>query len=120
MNRKLIALLMVAITLPAAATQYVKSGAVLTLNPAEDNAEFSVNASTEDGSGVCNMDGTAKPIDAGENQKRRWVWNDNASPCVAVFGEMNNGKASVMTRGCEGYCGASATGTMDGLFNPKS
>ncbi len=119
MNKKLMALLMIAVTLPAAATQYVKPGAVLTLHAGKGNAEFNINASTEDGSGVCNMEGTANQIAAGENQKRRWVWNDNTSQCVAVISELNNGKASVMTRGCEGYCGTSATGAMDGLFNKK-
>ena len=62
MNRKLLALLMAAITLPVAAAQYVKPGAVLTLNPGKGNAEFNINASTRDGSGVCNMDGTAQQI----------------------------------------------------------
>ncbi|EGH3470786.1 acyl-CoA dehydrogenase [Salmonella enterica] len=119
MNRKLLALLMVTITLPVAAAQYVKPGAVLTLNPGKGNAEFNINASTGNGSGVCNMDGTAQEIAAGESQKRRWVWNDKTSQCVAVINEMNNGKASFKTRGCEGYCGASAAGTMDGLFDKK-
>ncbi|WP_318356485.1 acyl-CoA dehydrogenase [Enterobacter sp.] len=119
MNRKLLALLMAAITLPVAAAQYVKPGAVLTLNPGKGNAEFSINASTRNGSGVCNMEGTAKQIAAGERQKRRWVWNDNTSQCVVIISELNNGKTSVMTRGCEGYCGASAAGTIDGLFNKK-
>ncbi|EAA2771243.1 acyl-CoA dehydrogenase [Salmonella enterica subsp. diarizonae] len=119
MNRKLLALLMAAITLPVAAAQYVKPGAVLTLNPGQNNAEFNINASTGDGSGVCNMEGTAQQIAAGESQKHRWIWNDNASQCVAIISELNNGKTSVMTRGCEGYCGALATGTMDGLFNKK-
>ena len=40
MNRKLLALLMAAITLPVAAEQYIKPGAVLTLHPGQDNAEF--------------------------------------------------------------------------------
>lgn len=119
MNRKLLVLLMVTIALPAAATQYVKPGAVLTLNPGKSNVEFNINASTGDGSGVCNIEGTAQQIAAGERQKRRWVWNDNTSQCVAVISELKNGKASVMTRGCEGYCGASAAGSMDGLFNKK-
>ena len=114
MNRKLLALFMAAITLPVAAAQYVKPGAVLTLHPGQNNAEFNINAS-----GVCNMEGTAQQIAAGESQKRRWVWNDNASECVAVISELTNGKASIMTRGCEGYCGASAAGAMDGLFNKK-
>ena len=119
MNRKLLALLMAAITLPVAAEQYVKPGAVLTLNPEKGNAEFSINASTGDGSGVCNIEGTAQQIAAGESQKRRWVWNDNTSQCVAVISTLKNGKASVMTRSCEGYCGASTAGAMDGLFNKK-
>lgn len=119
MNRNLLALLMAAITLPATAEQYVKPGAVLTLNPGKDNADFNINASTGDGSGVCNMEGTAQQIPAGESQKHRWVWNDNASQCVAIISELNTGKASVMTRGCEGYCGDSAAGAMDGLFNKK-
>ncbi|HAT7507101.1 acyl-CoA dehydrogenase [Citrobacter braakii] len=119
MNRKLLVLLMVAIALPAAAAQYVKPGAVLSLHPGKGNAEFNINASKGDGLGVCNVDGTAQQIAAGESQKRRWVWNDNASQCVAVISELKNGKASVMTRGCEGYCGAPATGAMDGLFNKK-
>jgi hypothetical protein len=65
------------------------------------------------------MEGTAQQIAAGESQKRRWVWNDNASQCVAIISELNNGKTSIMTRGCEGYCGASTAGAMDGLFNKK-
>jgi len=119
MSRKLLALLMAAITLPVAAAQYVKPGAVLTLNPGKDNADFNINASTGDGSGICNMEGTAQQIAAGESQKRRWLWNDKTNQCVAVISEMNNGKASFMTRGCEGYCGASAAEAMDGLFNKK-
>ena len=95
MNRKLLALFMAAITLPVAAAQYVKPGAVLTLHPGQNNAEFNINASTGDGSGVCNMEGTAQQIAAGESQKRRWVWNDNASECVAVISELTNGKASI-------------------------
>lgn len=119
MNRKLLALLMAAMTLPAAAAQYVKPGAVLTLHPGQNNAEFNINASTGDGSGVCNMEGTAQQITVGESQKRRWAWNDNTSQCVAVISELKNGKASFMTRGCEGCCGPSAAGAMDGLFNKK-
>lgn len=119
MNRKLLVLLMVAIALPAAAAQYAKPGTVLTLNPGKGNAEFNIHASTRDGSGVCNMEGTAQQIAAGESQKRRWVWNDNTSQCVVIISELKNGKTSIMTRGCEGYCGASAAGAMDGLFNKK-
>ena len=119
MKRIVAALVLTALALPAIAAQYAKPGAVLTLKPGNGNAEFSINASTKDGSGTCNMDGTAQQIAAGEHQKRRWIWNDKTSQCVAVLSEMNNGKTSVMTRGCEGYCGSSATGAMNGLFNKK-
>jgi len=119
MKRIVTALVLTAFALPAIAAQYAKPGAVLTLKPGNGNAKFNINASTGDGSGVCNMEGTANQIAAGESQKRRWFWNDNTSQCVAVISELNNGKASVMTRGCEGYCGAPATSAMDGLFNKK-
>lgn len=119
MKRIVTALVLTALAFPTIAAQYAKPGAVLTLKPVNGNAEFSINASTKDGSGICNMDGTAQQIAAGENQKRRWVWNDNSSQCVAVLSEMKNGKTSVMTRGCEGYCGASAAGLMDGQYSKK-
>jgi len=49
-----------ATTLPAAVKQYVKPGAILTLNPGQYNAELNINVSAGDGLGVCNMEGTAK------------------------------------------------------------
>lgn len=119
MNKIVIALVLAAIALPAIAAQYAKPGAVLTLKPMNGNAEFSINASTKDGSGTCNMNGIAQQIADGENQKRRWIWNDSSSQCVAVLSEMNNGKTRVMTRGCEGYCGTSAAGVMDGQYSQK-
>lgn len=119
MKRIVAALMLTTLALPAIAAQYAKSGAVLTLKPGNGNAEFSINASAKDGSGTCNMEGTAQQIAAGENQKRRWIWNDSSSQCVAVLSEMNNGKTSIMTRGCEGYCGASSAGLMDGQYNKK-
>ncbi len=119
MKRIVTALVLTALAFPTIAAQYGKPGAVLTLKPGNGNAEFSINASTKDGSGICNMEGTAQQIAAGENQKRRWIWNDSSSQCVVVLSEMNNGKTSVMTRGCEGYCGASAAGAMDGQYSKK-
>lgn len=119
MKRTVVALLLAGVALPTIAAQYSKPGAVLTLKPSNNYVEFSISASTRDGSGTCNIEGTAQQIAAGENQKHRWVWNDSSSQCVAVLSEMNNGKTSIMTRGCEGYCGASAAGAMDGQYNKK-
>ncbi|WP_272904460.1 acyl-CoA dehydrogenase [Citrobacter portucalensis] len=101
------------------ATEYTRTGAVLTLKPGQDSAEFSINAASKDASGVCNMEGTAQQIAAGENQARRWVWKDNASQCVAVLSEQTNGKLTVKTKGCDGYCGLSAAGAMDGTYSRK-
>lgn len=119
MKRTVVALILTALAFPAIAAQYAKPDAVLTLKLGNSNAEFNINASAKDGSGLCNMEGTAQQIAAGENQKRRWIWNDSSSKCVAVLSEMNNGKTSVMTHGCEGYCGASAAGAMDGHYSKK-
>jgi hypothetical protein len=119
MKRIVTALVLTALAFPTIAAQYAKPGAVLTLKPRNGNAEFSINASAKNGAGTCNMEGTAQQIATGENQKRRWIWNDSSSQCVAVLSEMNNGKTSVMTRGCEGYCGASAAGAMDGQYSKK-
>lgn len=119
MKRIVTALVLTALAFPTIAAQYAKPGAILMLKPGNGNAEFSINASAKDSSGTCNMDGTAQQIAPGENQKRRWIWNDSSSQCVAVLSELNNGTTSVMTRGCEGYCGASAAGAMDGQYSKK-
>lgn len=98
MKRTVVALILTALAFPAIAAQYAKPDAVLTLKLGNGNAEFNINASAKDGSGI---------------------WNDSSSNCVAVLSEMNNGKTSVMTHGCEGYCGASAAGAMDGHYSKK-
>ncbi len=105
MNRKLLALLMAAIT-PLSRQQYVKPGAVLNLNPGKGNAELHY-ASNRGWFGRMQYGwyGTANSCRR-KPETFRWVWNDNASQCVAVISELKNGKANVMTRGCEGYCGA--------------
>ncbi|EDU9586694.1 acyl-CoA dehydrogenase [Salmonella enterica subsp. enterica] len=105
MERTFVALLLAGVALPTIAAQYSKPGAVLALKPSNSNVEFSISASVRDGSGTCNMEGTAQQIAASENQKHRWVWNDSSSQCVA--------------RSCEGYCGASASGLIDGQYNKK-
>ncbi len=50
MNRKTVGLIDGSHNATVAAAQYVKPGAVLTLNPGKGNAEFNINASTGDGS----------------------------------------------------------------------
>lgn len=119
MRRVILAALILSTSALATATEYVKPDGSLSLIAEGSGIEFSINAATKDATGICNMDGSAQSIGIGENQKHRWVYNDNSSQCVAVIGEQNSGKVTVMTKGCEGYCGISAAGSMDGIYQIK-
>lgn len=119
MNRLTVTLLLMLISTAASAADYIKPNAGLSLTPQGENMAFSINSSYGDASGVCNMDGVAQPIPAGKGQKHCWGWSDNDSnsQCVAVISEDKNGKMNVTTKGCDGYCGMSAVGSMDGLYH---
>lgn len=119
MKRVILATLLSSTSALATAADYVKPNGTLTLAAGGNEVEFSINAATKDASGICNMEGSAQSISAGENQKHRWVYNDNSSQCVAVISEQNSGKVKVMTKGCEGYCGMTAVGAMDGIYGKK-
>ncbi|MCA6952798.1 acyl-CoA dehydrogenase [Pectobacterium polaris] len=103
----------------AYAGEYVKPNGSLLLSAKNGFADFSINASRGDASGVCNMEGVAESIGAGSGQRNRWVYNDSLSSCVAVFSELIDGSVNVMTRSCENYCGVSAIGSMDGKYNKR-
>ncbi|ELI8399387.1 TPA: acyl-CoA dehydrogenase [Yersinia enterocolitica] len=118
MNSGLAALMLFA-SLATQAAEYVKPNGSLSLAAEGNGVEFSINAASNDASGTCNMEGSAQSIGAGENQKNRWVYNDTSSQCVAVISEQNSGKVTVMTKGCEGYCGMTAVGAMDGIYRKK-
>lgn len=119
MKRVILATLILSTSTLASAAEYVKKNGYLEIKSHKDFAEFSINSSTSDGSGVCNIEGNASAISASTGQKKRWLWNDSLSQCVAVISELSTGGATVMTKGCEDYCGSSATGTMDGVYKPK-
>lgn len=119
MKRAILATLLLSTSALATTTEYAKPNGVLSLAAGGNGVEFSINATTQDASGICNMEGSAQSVSAGENQKHRWVYNDKSSQCVAVISEQSNGKISVITRGCEGYCGLAATGAMDGIYQKK-
>ncbi|HFD3411046.1 TPA: acyl-CoA dehydrogenase [Yersinia enterocolitica] len=114
-----LAALMLFASLATQAAEYVKPNGSLSLAAEGNGVEFSINAASNDASGTCNMEGSAQSIGAGENQKNRWVYNDTSSQCVAVISEQNSGKVTVMTKGCEGYCGMTAVGAMDGIYRKK-
>lgn len=100
----------------AHAGEYVKPNGSMSLSAKNGFADFSINASRGDASGVCNMEGVAESVGAGAEQRNRWVYSDSSSTCVAVISELKDRTVNVMTRSCENYCGVSAVGSMDGKY----
>lgn len=119
MKKVIVSLLLAASLSMAHAGEYVKRNGDLSLSPGNSAAEFNINASHGNASGVCNMEGVAESIGAGAGQKNRWVYSDSSSACVAVISELKDGTVNVMTRSCENYCGVSAVGSMDGKYKKK-
>jgi len=122
MKRVILATLLLGTSALATAAEYVKPNGSLSLVAGVaggNGVEFNINAASKDASGICNMEGSAQSISVGENQKHRWVYNDKSSQCVAVISEQNSGKVAVMTKECEGYCGMTAAGSMDGIYRKK-
>ena len=119
MKRVILATLLLGTSTLATAAEYVKQNGYLEITNHNKSVEFLINSSTPDGSGVCNMEGNASEISASTGQKKRLLWNDSSSQCIAVISELSVGGATVMTKGCEDYCGSSAIGTMDGVYKPK-
>lgn len=103
----------------AHAGEYVKPNGSMSLSAKNGFADFSINASRGDASGVCNMEGVAESVGAGTGQRTRWVYSDSSSACVVVLSELKDGSVNVMTRSCENYCGVSAAGSMDGKYKKK-
>lgn len=116
MKKTTVTLLFMLVTTAASATEYSKPDAGLSLTPNGENMAFSINSSYGDTSGVCNIEGVAQSVPAGKGQKHRWSWSDSNSQCVAVISEDKNGKMHVSTKGCDGYCGMNAVGSMDGVY----
>lgn len=119
MNSVILATLLLSTSALATAAEYVKPNGALTLTAGGNGVEFNINAANQDASGICNMEGSAQSIGAGENQKHRWLYNDKLSQCVTIISEQSNGKVAVMTKGCDGYCGMTAVGAMDGIYRKK-
>ncbi|MKE52873.1 acyl-CoA dehydrogenase [Salmonella enterica] len=116
MKKIVITLLLVSWLPMAHADEYIKSNGALSLSTGNGTAEFNINASHGNASGVCNMEGTAHSVGAGTGQRNRWVYSDSSSACVVVISELKDGSVNVMTRSCDNYCGISAVGSMDGQY----
>ncbi|MFP1944404.1 acyl-CoA dehydrogenase [Lonsdalea quercina] len=119
MKRVILATLVLSTSALATAAEYFKPNGSLSLVAGGNGVEFSINAASKDASGICNMEGSAQSIGPGKNQKHRWVYNDKSSQCVAAISEQNNGRVTVITKGCEGYCGMTSVGAMDGIYQKK-
>lgn len=119
MKRVILATLLLSTSALTSATEYAKPNGVLSLAASGNGIEFSISAATKEASGICNMEGSAQSVGTGENQKHRWVYNDKSSQCVAAISEQNNGRVTVITKGCEGYCGMTSVGAMDGIYQKK-
>lgn len=100
------------------ADDFIKPNGGLTFNQGEYEAEFSINASLG-GDAVCNLEGIALAVEPNQTQRSRWIFEDAGSQCKAVISEHKNGSVSVTTKGCEGYCGMSVVGAMDGKYLKK-
>lgn len=119
MKRVILATLLLGTSALSTAAEYVKPNGSLSLAAGGNGVEFNINAASKDASGICNIEGSAQSLGPGKNQKHRWVYNDKSSQCVAVISEQNSGKVAVMTKECEGYCGMTAVGAMDGIYRKK-
>ena len=116
MKKIVITLLLASSFTMAHAAEYVKRNGALSLSTGSDTAEFNINASHGNASGVCNMEGIAERVGAGAGQRNRWVYSDSLSACVAVISELKDGSVNIITRSCENYCGVSDIGSMDGKY----
>lgn len=119
MKKIVLTLLLASSSTMAHAGEYVKQNGYLSLSTENGTAEFNINASHGNASGVCNMEGVAERVGAGAGQRNRWVYSDSSSACVAVISELKDGSVNVMTRSCENYCGISAIGSMDGKYRKE-
>lgn len=97
----------------AFAEEYSKQNAVADVSRNGASVEFSINSSV--GQNGCNMDGVARMID---DSRATYTSGDGADKCVAVL-NFSGGQLAVTTKGCEGYCGLNASGSMDGMYKAR-
>lgn len=95
------------------AGEYSKQNAVANASRNGASVEFSINSSV--GQNGCNMDGVAQMID---DSRAAYTSGDGADKCVAVL-NFSAGQLAVTTKGCEGYCGLNAAGSMDGIYKAR-
>lgn len=93
---------------------YLKKGGELDVKNVSQGVQFSINSSA--GTHTCSLgeDETliARPVDG---NRAAWTSSNPADQCVVLL-NFSNGAVQVTTKGCEGYCGVSAAGSMAGRY----
>lgn len=90
--------------------EYGKKNSVVEVKQQGKAVKFSVNSSV--GQNTCDLEGTATMIDA---TSAAYTPEDKSDICVALL-NFSGGGLKVTTKGCDGYCGLNAGGSMDGSY----
>ncbi|EIC30566.1 MULTISPECIES: hypothetical protein [Methylomicrobium] len=110
--KKYAALIISLITLPAYADASLeKDNGTLEIKNAPRGIGFSINSSVEQD--VCGIEGTAEIVD---DHRAAFTPIDKSDLCVVLFDFQSETAIKVTTKSCEGYCGISAVGSMDGTY----
>lgn len=96
--------------------QYKKKNGEINVQALPDNrVKFWIN--TVVGMHPCNIGDDNKAIAVFVDSKRAAFTDDQNCTILLNFGKNN---VKVTTKNCDGYCGAQAAGSMDGVYNRKS
>lgn len=92
--------------------EYVKKNGVVDIAQQGNQIKFAINSSV--GMHACDVEGSAAMTDANSVVYK----SGDSSQCVITLTFSGN-KLKVKTKECDGSCGMSATGSMDGAYRKK-
>ncbi|EOD9008972.1 acyl-CoA dehydrogenase [Enterobacter hormaechei] len=101
----------------AKASDFKKINGILSLYQSENHTTFSISSSLGTTLGVCEIGGELTLIDARKGQRNRWVYSDQASMCVVLISELDNGAMQVISKDCDQHCGVTSIGSINGIYN---
>lgn len=93
---------------------YAKKNAAAEIKQQGKSVEFSINSSANQS--ACELEGVAAMID---DNRAAYTSGEGSDKCVAVL-NFSGGQLVVTTKGCEGYCGLNAAGSMDGTYKTSN
>jgi len=99
------------------ASDFIKTNGILSVYQKENHILFSINSSLGTTSGVCEIRGELTLINALKEQRNRWVYSDQASMCVVLISELDNGAMQVISKDCDQRCGVTSIGSINGIYN---